>query len=162
MSVTREDLEWLKNEAAPWEIIDMFDREGFKEYYNVYSEDSYTDYINETMYESDMSWRDIRDWLEDLPSYSDTDYYYNDDYYGNWSAMTYDDFGDLIDKFEDYCHDEGLIEEPDVEDDEEPEASEECEFNDDIFEGMLTDSAVILKNSIEVQVLCEDTDKFLF
>lgn len=99
------------------------------EFDEVYTEDQYDDEINDQLRNDDGSWKDVRDWLNNLPDGSD---FYVKDRWGEWEGRGYGEIDDLKEQFLNWADEVGEVfeEEDDEEydeefpDDSEPEAEE--------------------------------------
>ena len=106
------------------------------EFDEVYSEDQYDDEINEQLDNDDGSWKDIRDWLYNLPDGYD---FYIHDRWGDWEGRNCDDIDDLKEQFLNWADDEGdVFDEDDEEYDEEYSDDSEPETEDPEPESDLT------------------------
>ena len=85
------------------------------EFDEVYSEDSYNDVIDDELRNDDGSWRDVKNWLNELPDGYD---FYVKDRWGEWEGRNYDDIDDLKEEFLSWADEDGEVFE-DEEDDEE-------------------------------------------
>ena len=99
------------------------------EFDDVYTEDQYDDEINDQLRNDDGSWKDVRDWLNNLPDGSD---FYVQDRCGEWEGRGYEEIDDLKEQFLNWADEDGeVFEEDDDEeydeeypDDSEPEAED--------------------------------------
>lgn len=85
---------------------------------NIYDEDTFNDCIDEDISDWRDGWQDLYKFLDELPTSSETDYYYRN-YYGDWCEFTCSDEENLKDDILARCDEECLFD--DVEDDEEQE-----------------------------------------
>lgn len=101
--MTRND--FIEDITSWYELIDFCNDEGCEDYVeDVYSEDSYDDYINEEVRDRvrQDGWQDILSWLQNLPD--GYDYYIRDDY-GEWRGADDDDFESIKRDVIDYMDD---------------------------------------------------------
>lgn len=114
---------------------------------DVFSEEDMNDCVDDDLYEyvRHNDWRDTLSFLENIPTYSDTGYYYRDDY-GDFCSLDYDDFDDYKDRVLEWCDNNDIWDEPDedntedvVEIEEEPDVPEEDEDDFMLDEGCSLD-----------------------
>ena len=114
-------------------IADDFDYE----FDDVYSEDQYDDEINDQLRNDDGSWKDVKDWLNNLPDGYD---FYVQDRWGDWEGRGYEEIDDLKEQFLNWADEDGEVfeEEDDEEYDEEEYDDSEPEAEDPEPESDLT------------------------
>ena len=97
---------------------------------DIYSEDAYNDYINETLYDyvRDNGWTDVLEYLQDLPS--GYDYYLNVD--GDWDGLYYNDNCSGFEYYKDAVLERMDNEDAWDEEDEEPEIINDVDPFDEV------------------------------
>ncbi len=97
--MTREEFVRDANDWNWWDLISWCYNNGY-EYFagDFYSNDARDEYIDDEIAEfcSDWNWRQVRDYLNDIPEpYYDSGYWYRDGY-GNWIECDDERFGDTL------------------------------------------------------------------
>lgn len=107
------------------------------EFDEVYTEDQYDDEINDQLRNDDGYWKDVRDWLNNLPDGSD---FYVRDRWGECEGRGYEEIDDLKEQFLNWADEDGEVfeEEDDEEYDEEEYDDSEPESEDPEPESDLT------------------------
>ena len=95
---------------------------------DLYTEESYNQYINEDLSDNSDSWQDVRDWLYNLPD--GYDFYYKNDW-GEWIGIDGDNDGDFFEDLKrdvyDACCDNDFFDEEDNNEQANNDSEEEVE-----------------------------------
>lgn len=113
------------------------------EFDDVYSEEQYDDEINDQLRNGDGLWKDVKDWLNNLPDGYD---FYVKDRWGDWEGRGYGEIDDLKERFLEWADEDGEVfdEEDDGEyneeysDDPEPETEDTEPEPDLTLDGILS------------------------
>lgn len=128
---------------------------------DVYNGYSVNEYIDESLMDRArrLSWTDLRDELDNIPSICEDCYYTSDTYY-EWRELDdYSDFQDYKDEVLSWGDDRDIWDEEDEEEEEEPE--EEPEFDDVSIDDLISigteiDLSVSVKKEEEIEFSFED------
>lgn len=97
--------EFIDDVNTIWELLRVAVDYDY-EFDNVYSKEQYDDEINEQLSSDDNSWRDVRDWLYNLPDEYD---FYVRDRWSDWEGRGEDNIEDLKAQFLAWADDDGEI-----------------------------------------------------
>ena len=86
----------------------------------IYAEDTFNELIDEDISDWRDGWQDLYKFLDELPTSSETDYYYRD-CYGDWYEFTYSDEENLKDDILARCDEEGIFDDAEEDDEEQEE-----------------------------------------
>lgn len=110
--MTREEFIDAAHNDWDWdELIDFCNECGCDDYIDdVWTADSYAEEIEQEISDrlNDENWREIRDWLDDLPD--GCNYYIRDDYDGMWRGADSDDYDEKCSAVLEWCDDNDIWE----------------------------------------------------